>query len=219
MLVNGVNLKKLIFTLILLSILLTGCTADSPAYVYDTDPVNVEGTVNTVFPSGTIDTMTGAVTTIEYEHHEIHEGNHYYVSGFETEATGANITFGLTAPDSPILCHVTIDVFGTSQTEIYLYEGSVFVGGAAVTPANNNRNSTTTSTLVIAKDPAVITYGTLIYSQSSGLAGTTPAKSDLNALHDRNREIILKRNTKYTVVIVSRDDGNIISYAGEWYEE
>ena len=212
-------MKKLIFTLILLSISLTGCTSDNPAYIYDTDPLNVEGTVSTIFPSGTTDITTGAVITIEYEHYEIHEGDHYYISGFETEATGANVTFGILSPDSPIQCHVTIDVFGTSQTELYLYEGSVYVGGAAVTPVNNNRNSTTTSTLVIAKDPAITSYGTQIYKQSSGLAGTTPAKSDLNNLHDRNREIILKRNTAYTIVIVSRDDDNIISYIGEWYEE
>jgi hypothetical protein len=212
-------LKKLIFTLILLSIFLTGCTSDNPAYIYDTDPIDIEGTVNTVFPAGTTDILSGAVATIEYEHHQIHEGDHYYISGFETEATGANVTFGILSPDSPIQCHVTIDVFGTSQTELYLYEGSVYVGGTGVTPVNNNRNSTTTSTLVVVKDPIMTSYGTLIYKQTSGLAGTTPAKSDLNSLHDRNREIILKRNTAYTVVIVSRDDDNIISYIWEWYEE
>jgi hypothetical protein len=218
----NINIKKMnkFLPLILIGVFfLSGCTADDPAYVYDTDPIDIEGTVNTIFPSGTTDITTGAVITIEYEHYEIHEGDHYYISGFETEATGANVTFGILSPDSPIQCHVTIDVFGTSQTELYLYEGSVYVGGVAVTPVNNNRNSATTSTLVIAKDPAITSYGTQIYRQSSGLAGVTPAKSDLNSLHDRNREIILKRNTAYTVVIVSRDDDNIISYIAEWYEE
>lgn len=213
------KLNKLLPIILIGMLFLTGCSADDPAYVYDTDPINIEGQVNTIFPNGTTDALTGAVVTVEYEHHEIHESAHYYVSGFETESSASNVTFGVTSPDSIISIHMSFEVSAVSQLEMYIYEGSVFVGGTAITPVNNNRNSTTTSTLVCAKDPAITDYGTLIYSQSSRLAGAPPAKADLTAMHDRNREIILKRNTKYTFVMVSRDDNNIVNYIGEWYEE
>ena len=34
--------------------------------------------------TATIDASTYVLNTIEYEHHEIHAGSHYYVADFET---------------------------------------------------------------------------------------------------------------------------------------
>lgn len=175
----------------------------------------VDSSGNTI----TIDEHTMAITNIMHEHHEIHEGNHYFICGFETLASDALADFVVQTPDTTTAVHMVFGVHSTSRLEFYLYE-SVDAGsdGSAVTPFNNNRNSTNTSSLVVSKNPTINSLGTLLYSQSKGLAGATPAGADSAGIVDRLKEILLKRNTKYLFRIKSKDNGNIVSYCGEWYE-
>lgn len=165
-----------------------------------------------------VDNLTNAIETIDYEHHEIHGGSHFYLCGFETIADTVEIDFAVTTPNTTKWSHMTFDIEGTTQTEFYIYEASAVTGGTAATPLNNNRNSTTTSVLTIVKNPTVNTEGNLIFSQSKGKAGATPSKASSGGVVTRNREIILKQNTTYIFRITSADDDNIISYCGEWYE-
>jgi len=157
---------------------------------------------------------------IEAEHKQIHLGRHFFICGFETENNNGTIIFIVVTPNSDIYTHMTFEIQGTSQTEIYIYEGSTYnpATGTAGTPLNNNRNSTTTSSLTVVKDPTITADGTLLFSQSKGLGGATPNAADSEGITRREREIILKKNTVYQFKIVSKDNTNIISYCGEWYE-
>lgn len=165
-----------------------------------------------------IDASTHALTGIDYEHHEIHSGSHFYVSGFNTLATDATTIVGLTTPNTTKEIHLIFMVNATSQTEIAIYEGCEITGGIASTPFNNNRNSENASVITSVINPTVTTPGTLIESQSGGKAGDKPNAANLNGIATRSREIILKQNTCYTVQITSRDDDNIVSFLSEWYE-
>lgn len=166
------------------------------------------------------DGLTEYPISIHSEHHELHEGNHFYVSGFETVASAANVDFTVQTPDSNVHGHLLFAIEGTSQTEFRIYEGSSDDNdGTTTTPINNNRNSTNASIMTVQKNPNNVVLGTLIFSQSKGLAGTTPQRSDNEGVVERHNEIILKKNTKYLFRITSRDDGNIVSYVGEWYEQ
>jgi len=165
-----------------------------------------------------IDRATETLQIITYEHHEIHAGSHFYICSFETLDDGDSADFAVTTPNTAKWAHMTFQVEGTSQTEFYIYEGSAVTGGTATTPLNNDRNSANTSDLTIAKNPTVNTLGTMIYSQSKGLVGATPSKADSEGVVTREREIILKQNTTYIFRITSRQDDNIVSYCGEWYE-
>ena len=165
-----------------------------------------------------IDASTETLQTIEYEHHQIHAGSHFYICSFETLADNASVDFAVTTPNTTKWAHMTFEIEGTSQTEFYVYEGSAVAGGSATTPMNNDRNSAKTSDLTISKNPAVTTLGTMIFSQSKGFAGTTPSRASAEGIVSRDREIILKQNTTYIFRITSRQADNIISYCGEWYE-
>ena len=59
----------------------------------------------------------------------------------------------------------------------------------------------------------------MIFSSSKGKEGTNPSKADMEGLTTRDKEIILKQNTKYLFRIISRGDGNNVSYCGEWYNQ
>jgi hypothetical protein len=164
------------------------------------------------------DPMTGASKGITLEHDKIHDGKHFYVCGFTVSATGTTTIFGVTTPNSNTQSHMTFEVEGTSRTEFRVYETAQFTTGSAVTIQNNNRNSTRTSSLAIVSSPIVNTAGTVIFAQSKGLEGTNPVAASSEGVTRRENEIILKTNTAYTFEITSRDDDNVISYCGEWYE-
>ena len=164
-----------------------------------------------------IDASTEAIYTIDYEHHEIHSGSHYLLSGFSTVASGVTNKFTFKTPQTKEV-HLVFEVSGTSQTEFYLHEGVTATGGTAVVPINNNRNSSNTSLSLVTNAPSISAYGTKLYSSSHGLAGETPAKADTSGVVVRSNEFILKTNTLYGISLVSRDNGNIITFSGEWYE-
>lgn len=194
-------MKKQILITILISslILLTGC---SDNYFLVKNP---------------IDELSGSLQIIAFEHHEIHEGNHFYINGFETKDNGENITFGVTTYNSNLTTHVTTTISGTSQLEIYIYENVTFSGGVQVEPFNNNRNSNHISNNSLFLSPTIIDNGYLISAQTSGKSGANPQKSS-SGFASRLSEIILKQNTSYIFTTVSRDDGNIIDFRAEWYE-
>lgn len=165
-----------------------------------------------------IDPLTEILASISSEHFHIHEGEHFFLAGFEQIDTDADITFGITTPDADVEAHVTTIINATSQIEIYIYEDSVFTVGTPVPAINNNRNSGNTSDMVIVIGPTISNIGTEISAQASGKAGANPqfARGGLNV---RENEIVLKRNTKYIFQTISRDDDNILSFRADWYEE
>jgi hypothetical protein len=163
------------------------------------------------------DALTGSLVSINSEHHEIHEGDHYYINGFLSIDLDDEIVFGITTPDTDTWAHVTTVINGTSQIEVYVYEDSVFTGGTPVTPINNNRNSSKTSVITLVAAPTVTELGNNISSQSSGKAGVNLQKATAG-LNFRQNELLLKRNTKHIFKTKSKDDANIISYSADWYE-
>jgi len=159
------------------------------------------------------DRSTYAVIGIASEHHEIHEGDHYYVAGYETEALNGTIEFVVTTPDTTKWAHLLFTIQGSDKIQVDVYEGTTGVtGGAATTPINNNRNSSNTSGLTLVKDPASITDdGTVIAGYSVGALKTTGEVK-------RTHELVLKQNTAYLFRATSLANSNIISYEGTWYE-
>ena len=106
--------------------------------------------------SGNITTIddTGTLVSIEFEHHEIHEGDHYFISNFESVDEDGNIDFVVISPDTTDEIHMTWRVDGTSQTEFRIYESStVSDDGTLTTPINNNRRSANTSVTTVRKNP------------------------------------------------------------------
>jgi hypothetical protein len=171
-----------------------------------------------VVQTESIDLSTEALNTVTYEHHEIHAGSHFYVCGFQVVSASASIDFTVQTPNTTKWAHMTFEVEGTTQTEFLVYEGVTASGGVSALPMNNDRNSSKTSDLILKVGETITVLGTLIFSQSKGFEGTAPARASSEGIVSREREIILKQNTKYLFRIRSLGAGNVISYCGEWYE-
>lgn len=166
-----------------------------------------------------MDAGTDALMMMDYEHQEIHAGDHYMVSGFETESSGGTITFGVTCPSGAKHLHMTIDVKGVTQTSLEIREDATVSAGSAVTPVNNNRCASGASSIAtIVKDPTINGSGSQIFAMSAGREVSGFLSADLSGKHDRDREIIFKAGATTLVRIESYGNSNVISYILEWYE-
>ena len=164
-----------------------------------------------------VDDVTGAIMTVDYSHHEIHEGSHFFYSGYETLASGGTADIVFTVP-AATYAHFLMSIAGTDATTVDVYEGCSGVsGGTAGTAYNNNRNNSGTTTLTILRNPT-ITAGTAIDGYKFGQTGlgVNPGSGGGASRED---EMILKLSTTYMWRIVSGADSNAISWRASWYEK
>jgi hypothetical protein len=169
------------------------------------------------------DAATLAQTTVDYEHHEIHGGSHYFIAGYTTLDSAATdfIDFGVVTPDTTKWAHMVFEISSVGQVEFTIYEkASLFSAsdGTAVTAYNNDRNSANTTGLTIVSNPSSFTAAAsdAIFQQLLGKDGNVAQVQGGNS--ERNKEIILKQNTDYVFRIDSGTAGNVINYVAEWYE-
>ena len=168
------------------------------------------------------DLTTHAITTIEYEHHEIHGGRGYSLSqSTATDALdiAAPLTVWIITPNSTRWAHMTweLSVSAMALFSIFEDDGNAsnfdISGGDAGVAMNANRNSTNTSVLTLATGVTVTKAetGALIYSEYLGGFKQSGTAS-------RRHEMILKQNTEYLFRLTSIADNNEGSMNLDWYE-
>ena len=167
----------------------------------------------TTIQNEALESETHAYKVINYEHHEIHGGSHYFIEGYTTLGLAGTLYVKLVTPDTTKWSHFVwrLNSSGILTTTLVEAPTGGLAGGAGVTPINNNRNSTKTSGLVITSGVSAPTGGTIISQESFG------SKSAGGAL-SRGDEIILKQNTTYGRTFLSGTASNIIGFKASWYE-
>ncbi len=171
-----------------------------------------------------IDNTTHTFQTIDYAHHEIHSGSHYYIEGYTTLDDGDPVPetgilrVKLVTPDNATWAHFQWSIASTGILTTTLHEGASggMGGGGPVTPLNNNRNSENNSVLTITSGVEVATTpGTLISNAKWGASGF---KTTIGGGTARDDEIILKQGTTYVRTFTSDVDDNILQFKASWYE-
>lgn len=174
--------------------------------------------MNVVLADAT-DAVTNAVTTVSYEHHEVHSGSHFSYNNAQDLTNGQTVSFLVVTPDTTKWSHFGFLLDGEAEFDLQMFEDATpdADGSAVSSPAviNSNRNSATTPTLTITSGPTVGggSKGTLIKrwhsgngKQAGGSAGT-------------GSEVVLKQNTKYWFDLTnSTTSNNFLSWDVEWYE-
>lgn len=181
-----------------------------------TEPTSIMGWNESAFVPVEIDKTTRMLTTIEYEHYEIHDGDLYQTGSYTTIDDGNTRMYLLTTDDTTNWAHMVWEIDGTAVTTIEFYEGTARAGGTPMAIGNRNRNTADHHTTLITHTPGAGADGTLIYSEKFGLAAGNQARQVGESRQDV--EWILARNTKYLLKITSGTDGNVISSRFRWYE-
>lgn len=219
--------------LIVLLVILTGCTAEEPGYVITTS----DSEVMVVDSDGdiiTIDEDTGSITTITQEHSELHCGDSFsswYLQDVSDIGDKSIIAFKTSNTIKWI--HVTVTSAATVMAHSRILEAPAITDNTGATLAiyNRDRNSATTST-VIDTSPAVDVAGQAMYftelttgnvTGGTEIAhehlGTGEGKKTLGGATRGTQEWILKQNTFYAFVIESiTADDNTHVIGLSWYE-
>lgn len=171
------------------------------------------GTGSGEFDDVRIDASTNSLQVVDYAHHEVHGGNHYYIEGYTTLGVSGTLYVKLVTPDTTKWPHFQWEIGSSGILTTTLVEDPTggMTGGSGVTIFNNNRNSDNTSGLTITSGVTAPTGGTIIsqsYFGSKAAGGT----------HDRDDEIILKQNATYCRTFLSGTASNIINFKASWYE-
>jgi hypothetical protein len=167
-----------------------------------------------------IDTTTGVIGQVPYEHLEVHTGRLFSYSECVELGNDASVDYVIETPDTTRWSHIGINIEGVGVTEIRLYEATNGTGTTEQTNVfNRQRNSANTAGTKIYKGYTAAgeapTLGTLLCSHRSGFSsGQSKSASEAGSAH----EYVLKQNTKYILRITSRTAANFVATELNWYE-
>jgi hypothetical protein len=179
-------------------------------------------TGDTTFQSPRIDVATHSLQTIDYAHHEIHSGSHFFVSGVATLPLNDVLDFTWVMPNTTKWVHWLWKIDASAETAWYVYENAVITNALAntITPLNNNRNSLATSGTTmkyeIQADLAAANVDTDVATATllkSGILGAGKSGGS----DSRESELILKQGATYCLRAVATAAG-YIDFNMEWYE-
>ncbi len=160
-----------------------------------------------------IDSITHVPEVIDYAHHEIHSGSHYFMEGYTTLGNDESLYVKMVTPAGTKWSHFVWDITSSFILTTTFTEDATggMADGSVVTPRNNNRNYPDASGMTITSGVTVNTGGTVISVSSWG------AKS-AGGGHGRDDEIILKADTVYLRAFTSSTNANIVAFKASWYE-
>ena len=165
-----------------------------------------------------LDTSTHSIQIIDYSHHKIHSGSHYYLQGFLELGDTELFYIKLVTPNTTTWSHFVFAIKSTGICTTYLDEAATggMTGGTNVIPLNNNRNSGNTSGMVFTSGVTVATsYTTRLESDMWGANGF---KENIGGSDGREDELMLKQNTTYLRTFLSGASENIVQFKASWYE-
>jgi hypothetical protein len=158
---------------------------------------------------GEIDS-TGAVVTIDLPHAEVHEGESFVASVYDTALSTYTVLF--TTPNADVEAHLTIEYSTDQRVTCVIYRAPDATGGTALSIINRDHNSLNTPDCIVTHTPTVTAAGSDIvdrYMVGSGEKSGGMSRND--------QEHILRKNTKYLIVFTGTNF--ILNARILWYEE
>ena len=188
-----------------------------------------------------IDPSTNAQTTIEYPHHEIHDGESFHiVYEAQTTNTGEMIAIAFYTPNTTKWLHLTARISVGSLTRAVLLESpSIDLDeGTNLAVWNRNRmkkatlsgvlslnavqvqNMATSFTAAQALNANItVSAATIMDSFTLGSPGANPAKGGIGGETRATEEWVLEQGQQYALVgIAGSDDDNAMTLVMDWYE-
>lgn len=166
------------------------------------------------YEPNTHDGLTGALITIDYPHHEVHDGSFYICS--DISGSVSSKIWRITTPNTTMRAHFTLMVSSDQAITLGFYENPTLnAAGTQLTAYNADRNSANTATVTAFKDTTTTSDGTLLFTT---VTGSSNAKSQVGGAARAGSEYILKQNEDYLIKCTLANAG-YVSIILDWYEE
>ena len=183
------------------------------------------------------DGISNALCVIDFEHHEIHEGDHFvcHYAG-EVTNTGEMTVIAFNTPDTAEWLHVVVEYTATAFARALLIEApSIDVDdGTDLAIFNRDRNSTKESGVSTIETVPEVNKATSFDEGEAGGANITITAANTVSEHHigggsgpfgtgggqmQRDEYILKQDTQYAFILEAlNDDTNIHNIHVSWYE-
>jgi hypothetical protein len=158
------------------------------------------------------DPISNIPVTIDFEHHQVHEGESYVASLEQLSISTGTVKFAIQVP-AGIMPHMIVSVNTyNGSCIIRKFHTATFTGGTPMTKTNRNRNSLNAAAITITSG-VTSTNGTLFESFIAGAGKSTGGSQRSEA------EIILKSSTTYRFDVVGLDSGTQAIVRFHWYED
>jgi hypothetical protein len=166
---------------------------------------------------GPIDEVSSSLTTISHEHHEMHDGHHYFIKTYITNTGGAATSdyFSFTAPDTLDRIHARVGISPDVDFTVQIHEDATVSGGTPVPAQNCDRNSANAAVLAAVAAPTIDVSGNLIWDARNG-----GGKDPVGVAPGLNYEIIAKQASTYVFKITKNiAQAGVVDIDFWWYEE
>ncbi len=160
--------------------------------------------------------LADRIITVDYAHHEIHEGNNYVA--FHNAPLGASGKYQLliNAPEASTgkIVHILIRTRGSAESNIVFTEApTVSALGAAHLVVNRNRQSSNTALTAVTLGPTITGIGTILLESHFGSGPQVGGEGSFT------NEFNLAPGTLYMVNATSEGASNDLSVVLEFYED
>ena len=183
----------------------------------------LQGLVDNKFVDLGVDSSTNALAVIDYEHHEIHGGSHFFVHSYQDiPQAGDVLDFTWSIPESTKQVHWQWTIDTESEVNWFVYEDVIETNPLAndITILNSNRCSKKTSMSTmkyeLQADLATANLDTDVsgaVTLMSGISGS--GKQD--GIASRSQELILCCGVIYCLRAIAGAAG-YINFDMQWYE-
>ena len=164
------------------------------------------------------DSSTSALLSIDYAHHEIHSGSHYFYQSHHDMAKNSVNDHLIITPDTDKYSHMVFLVNSSAgQIHVEISEGATYSSiGTLEVPRNRNRNFPDAAGTLIYETPTITGQGTVLIS---GKYGIDDKKLSSGGTGRGDSEIVLKRNTVYLFRVTETNiDNTVLNITLDWYE-
>jgi hypothetical protein len=164
-----------------------------------------------------VDSATHSLQVIDYAHHEIHSGSHYFYDSHHDVLKAGVIEHLIITPNTTKWAHMVVGVGSTAGQIVaeFFEDTTVSANGALEPTRNRNRNVADNNTTLIYETPTVTGDGTLLDSAVFG----TEKNSSLGGGDRGNSEIILKQDTIYLFRVTELNVlATTVNITFDWYE-
>ena len=165
------------------------------------------------------ESITRTLKTIDYAHHEAHDGRAFFAVYSNTANNADAIEVRFRPSSAERFCHmtITIDAALAATAQLFVNTTKTHVAGNAITPLNRDFNSANSSILTLCHTPAGAQAGVGDLRQYIGSA-TANGRSTIGGDASSRSEFILVPFVDYLIVLTSRANANALSIILDWYE-
>ena len=170
------------------------------------------------------DQSTEALITIDYAHHDLHEGSMYHVHTSAAGGSGTKATISFTTPDTTQYFHLVFFYRSNVESLFTMGEGATVtaVSGADYLARNRNRNDADTSTCISAGSAGGATYvttgGTVTNFGATVDQDHFGSGQKTGGAERASNEWVLKRATTYAFEVESQAASSEVGLALTWYQ-